>query len=254
MGCRSPFPNTPTLPNYLKSRHLAAKLVVSFEKNPMLKLYYNPISLNSRRVWVALLEKQVAFEPIALNLDGDQFAPDFLAINPFHRIPALVDGDLTLVESLAILDYIDAKYPTPPLLPTEAKALGIVRMVSMLTLNELLPAMFPLTRQMLGVPGDSEEKLAQSKQQILTLLRFFEGLLDDRRTFFAGEQFSLAEVVAGTAVPSVGMFDISFDEYPKLQQWVARLAGRESWLQTEVPQAQIAAKIPIIRDLLAARL
>ena len=220
----------------------------------MLKLYYTPISLNSRRVWVALLEKQIAFEPIALNLDGDQFGADFLAINPFHRIPVLVDGDLTLVESLAILDYIEAKYPTPPLLPTEAKALGIVRMVSMLTLNELLPAMFPLTRQMLGVPGDTEEKLAQSKQQILTVLRFFEGLLADERTFFAGEQFSLAEVVAGTAVPSVGMFDISFDEYPKLQQWGARLAGRESWQQTEVPQAQIAAKIPIIRDLLAARL
>jgi len=112
---------------------------------------------------VALLEKQIAFEPIALNLDGDQFGPDFVAINPFHRIPVLVDRDLTLVESLAILDYIDAKYPTPPLLPTEAKALGIVRMVSMLTLNELLPAMFSLTRQMLGVLGDIEEKLAQSK-------------------------------------------------------------------------------------------
>ncbi|MEO6860803.1 MAG: hypothetical protein ABI180_04590 [Microcoleus sp.] len=47
---------------------------------------------------------------------------------------------------------------------------------------------------------------------------------------------------------------LSFDEYPKLQQWVARLAGRESWQQTEVPQAEIATKIPIIRDLLAARL
>ncbi|MEO6860802.1 MAG: glutathione S-transferase family protein [Microcoleus sp.] len=158
---------------------------------------------------MALLEKQIAFEPIALNLDGDQFAPDFLAINPFHRIPVLVDGDLSLVESLAILDYIDAKYPMPPLLPTEAKALEIVRMVSMLTLNELLPAMFPLTRQMLGVPGDTAEKVALSKQHIITVLRFFEGLLADDRTFFAGEQFSLAEVVAGTAVPSVGMFGIS---------------------------------------------
>ena len=77
--------------------------------NLMLKLYYTPISLNSRRVWVALLEKQLAFEPLALNLDGDQFKPDFLAINPFHRIPVLVDEDLTVVESLAILDDREAK-------------------------------------------------------------------------------------------------------------------------------------------------
>ena len=241
-------------PNPYRSRDFADKLMVLRKVNLMLKLYYTPISLNSRRVWVALLEKQIAFEPIALNLDGDQFKPDFRAINPFHRIPVLVDEDLTLVESLAILDYLEAKYPTPALLPTEAKALGIVRMVEMVTLNELLPAMFALTRQMLGVAGDTAQKLEQSKQQIVTLLRFFEGLLADDRTYFAGEQFTFAEVVAGTAVPSLGIFGISFDDYPKLQQWADRLAGRSSWQQTEISQAEIVAKIPIIKDLLVARL
>lgn len=69
---------------------------------------------------MALLEKQIAFEPLALNLDGDQFKPDFRAINPFHRIPVLVKEDLTVVESLAILDDRDAKYPTPALsIPAE---------------------------------------------------------------------------------------------------------------------------------------
>lgn len=220
----------------------------------MLKLYYTPLSVNSRRVWVALLEKQIGFESIELNLDGDQFKLEFSAINPFHRIPVLIDGDLTVVESLAILDYLEAKYPTPALLPTEAKALGIVRMVEMVTLNELLPATFPLTRQMLGVPGDTAEKLEQSKQQIAAVLRFFEGLLADNNTYFVGEQFSLAEVVAGTLVPVLGMFGISFDEYPKLQAWCARLMARSSWQQTEVSQAAVAAKIPIMKKLLAARL
>lgn len=211
---------------------------------------------------MALLEKQIAFEAIALNLDGDQFEPEFSAINPFHRIPVLIDGDLTVIESLAILDYLEAKYPTPALLPTEAKALAVVRMVEMVTLNELLPATFPLTRQLLGVPGDPAEKLEQSKQQIVTVLRFFEGLLADdslgdssaSRTFFAGEQFTLAEVVAGTVVPVLGMFGISFDRYPKLQQWCDRLMVRSSWQQTEVSQEEVAAKIPIIKELLAVRL
>lgn len=220
----------------------------------MLKLYHTPLSVNSRRVWVALLEKQIAFESIELNLDGDQFEPEFSAINPFHRIPVLIDGDLTVVESLAILDYLEAKYPTPALLPTEAKALGIVRMVEMVTLNELLPATFPLTRQLLGVPGDTAEKLEQSKQQIAAVLRFFEGLLADNNSFFAGEQFTLAEVVAGTLVPVLGMFGISFHEYPKLQAWSDRLMVRSSWQQTEVSQEAVAAKIPIMKKLLAARL
>lgn len=220
----------------------------------MLKLYYTPLSLNARRVWVALLEKQIEFEAIELNLDGDQFQPEFSAINPFQRIPVLMDGDLTLMESLAILDYLEAKYPTPALLPAEPKTLGIVRMVEMVALNELLPPTFPLTRQMLGVPGDTAEKLEKSKQQILTVLGFFEGLLADDRPYFAGEQFTLAEVVAGTLVPALAMFDVSFDEYPKLRVWCDRLMARSSWQQTEVPQAEIVAKIPIIKDLLAARL
>ena len=86
-----------------------------------------------------------------------------------------------MVESLAILVDLEAKYPTPALLPTEAKALGIVRMVEMVALIELLPAMFPLTGQILGVAGDTAEK-------------FEELLADDSlrdssasRTDFAGE-------------------------------------------------------------------
>lgn len=220
----------------------------------MLKLYYTPMSLNARRVWVGLLEKQIAFEPIELNLDGDQFEPEFSAINPFQRIPVLIDGDLTLMESLAILDYLEAKYPTPALLPTEPKTLGIVRMVEMVALNELLPPTFPLTRQMLGVPGDTAEQLERSHKQILTVLGFFEGLLADDLPYFAGEQFTLAEVVAGTLVPALAMFGISFDEYPKLRAWCDRLIARSTWQQTEVPQSEIIAKIPIIKDLLAARL
>ena len=81
----------------------------------MLKLYHDPISPNSRRVWVALLEKELEFELVPINLNGDQLQPEFLALNPFHHIPVLVDNGFRVLESLAILDYLEAKYPTPAL-------------------------------------------------------------------------------------------------------------------------------------------
>ncbi|MBD2180730.1 glutathione S-transferase family protein [Planktothrix sp. FACHB-1375] len=99
----------------------------------MLKLYHTPISPNSRRVWITLLEKQIPFELLKMELNGDQLQPDFLALNPFHHIPVLVDDDFTIVESLAILDYLEVKYPAPAMLPTDAKALATVRMVEMVT-------------------------------------------------------------------------------------------------------------------------
>ena len=53
----------------------------------MLRLYHTPISANSRRVWVTLLEKGLEFELVEVKMDGEQFQPDFLAINPFPPHP-----------------------------------------------------------------------------------------------------------------------------------------------------------------------
>jgi glutathione S-transferase len=74
----------------------------------MLKFYYNPVSVNARRVWVALLEKQIPFVPILVNLDGDQLERDFTAVNPLQRVPVIEDDGFRVIESLAILDYLEA--------------------------------------------------------------------------------------------------------------------------------------------------
>ncbi len=140
----------------------------------MLTLYHEPISPNSRRVWITLLEKGLDFEHVEIKLDGEQFKQEFLAISPFHHIPALVDEGFNLVESLAILDYLEAKYPTPAMLPKDAKDLAVVRMVQLVTVNELFPATFPLLPQMLGLPGGDPEKIEQAKQKVATVLKFFE--------------------------------------------------------------------------------
>jgi glutathione S-transferase len=166
----------------------------------MLTLYHEPISPNSRRVWITLLEKGLEFELVEIKLDGEQFQPDFLAINPFHHIPVLVDEGFNIVESLAILDYLEAKYPTPAMLPKDVKDLAVVRMVQLVTVNELLPSSTPLFPQMLGLPGGDPEKIEQAKQKVSTVLKFFENLLGDR-PYFGSQNLTLAEVVAGTVIP-----------------------------------------------------
>lgn len=210
----------------------------------MLKFYHDPISPNSRRVWVALLEKGIPFEEIRLKLDGDQFQPDYLAINPFHHIPAVVDDGFNIVESLAILDYLEAKYPTPALLPTDPKSLAIVRMVEMVTINELLPAIVPLTPQILGLGAADPQKVEKANQQIGKVLAFFENLLGES-TYFGGQQLTLAEAVAGTLIAALigfgSLWGNPLNNYPKLSDWYERLAQRESWKKTEPTQEQIEA-------------
>ena len=78
----------------------------------MLKFYYHPLSPLSRRVWIALLEKQILFTSEVISLkDGEQFKPNFLKISPFHHVPVIIDDGLRILESLAILDYLESKYP-----------------------------------------------------------------------------------------------------------------------------------------------
>lgn len=218
----------------------------------MLEFYYNHISINARRVWVALLEKQIPFKPLLLNLDGDQFQDQFTAINPLQRVPAIVDDGLRVVESLAILDYLEAKYPHPSLIPSEAAAIATVRMVEIITVTELQPATVVLTRPLVELDTDPK-KLESAQETVIKILRFYETLLGEQ-TYFAGENFTLAEVVAGTLIPSLTLFGFSLDDYPRLLAWAERLEERESWQKTTPDFTAIAAAIPNIKAILERRL
>ena len=197
----------------------------------MLTLYHSPISPNSRRVWITLLEKGLEFELVEIKLDGDQFKPEFLAINPFHHIPVLEDDGFNIVESLAILDYLEAKYPTPAMLPKDAKDLAITRMAQVVAAHELLPAVIPLYPLMLGLPGGDLEKIKQAQQKVATVLKFFENLLDDR-PFFGSQNITLAEVVAGSIIPWLPKGGVSLSDYPKVSAWCDRLMARPAWQAT----------------------
>ena len=206
----------------------------------VLKLYHNPLSTNSRRVWIALLEKDIPFELVPLKLNGDQFQPDFLAISPFHHVPVLADGDFHVIETLAILDYLEAKYPTPALLPEDAKERAIIRMVEMVTVNELIPAMSPFVRQTFGGEGDPQQ-LEKAQQQVATVLRFFEGLLGENTFFGKGDRITLADVVAGVSVPWLPSLGVALDNYPKLRAWCDRLNSRDAWQKTQASPELVEA-------------
>jgi glutathione S-transferase len=213
----------------------------------MIKLYHEAMSFNSRRVWVTLIEKNLEFELVDVNLDGEQFKPEFLALNPFHHIPVLTDGSFNLIESLAMLDYLEAKHPNPQMLPTEAKDRAIVKMVQMVTVNELAAPFMTISPQVLGIPGGNAEKMESAKQKITIVLEFFENLLDDR-PYFGSQNLTLAEPVAGTIVPWLARTDIGLKNYPKLNAWCDRLTSRPSWQTTDIkPEMMEKLKSDILK-------
>lgn len=210
----------------------------------MLTLYHYPISLHSRRVWVAMLEKQLEFELVKIDLNSsDQLKPEFLSLNPFHHIPVLVDDGFRVIESLAILDYLEAKYPIPSLLPTDAKDLAVVKMVTMVTLNELLPALTTLSQKMLDIGEIESEKVDRAEEQAIKVLTFLESLLDTR-PYFGSSNLTLGDITAGTAVSWLPSMGVPLDNYPKVDSWSRLLTQRPSWQNTNpTPEDIEAAKI-----------
>jgi len=135
------------------------------------------------------------------------------------------------------------------MLPTDAKDLAIARMVQLVTVNELLPATVPLFPVMLGLPVGNPEKIEQAKQKAVTVLKFFENLLDER-PYFGSQSLTLAEVVAGTIVPWLPRGGVSLSDYPKLSAWCDRLIARPAWQTTEATPKVIEA----FKSRMAARM
>ncbi len=194
----------------------------------MLKFYYNSRSPMARRVWRGLLEKDIAFEPILMKLNGDQFQPDYLEINPFHHVPVIVDDGFRMLESIAILEYLETKYPTPALLPKETQALATVRMVQMVSTNEFVPKVIPLIFQ-----NQDSPKFLEAKEKVEKILEFFSDILKDN-SYFGGENLSLADIVAGTDISFLPHLGIKLNKYPNINNWFERLMQRSSWQKTEL--------------------
>ena len=128
----------------------------------MLKLHHHPFSTFSRRVRIALLEKNIPCELIEVDMMARAHrSPAYLALNPYGRVPTLEEDGFILYESTAILEYLEMTHPTPPLVPTDARGRALVAMhVKLCDIqlraaerNDHFPETFP-SQGSLGRDGD----------------------------------------------------------------------------------------------------
>lgn len=95
----------------------------------MIRLHYHPFSTYARRVRIALLEKNIPHELVEVDLAGRQNkTAEYLALNPYGKVPTLEDDGFVLYESAAILMYLEDEYPEPALIPGGSKGRAEVDM------------------------------------------------------------------------------------------------------------------------------
>jgi maleylacetoacetate isomerase len=107
-----------------------------------LKLYDNSHANAPVRVRVVLLLKGVAFERIPVEFDSERAAnhtASYQELNPQAMVPTLVDGDFVLWQSLAIAEYLDERFPSPPLLPSDPRGRARVKSLAMMIACDAQP-------------------------------------------------------------------------------------------------------------------
>jgi len=199
----------------------------------MLRLHHHPFSTYSRRVRIALIEKNIPADLIEVDMVARAHrSPAYLALNPYGRVPTLEEDGFILYESTSILEYLEATHPTPPLVPADVRGRALVSMYCKLcdlqmtrqTGNIIFPKRFlPKERW-------DEAAMAQAKKEIERHLDIVEKQLAGKE-YMVGERYSLVEVCYTPFVEFLALMEIT--PPPNVAAWVARMLARPSAQQTK---------------------
>ena len=185
-----------------------------------MKLYNYFRSSAAYRVRIAVNLKGLEPENVFVHLvKNEQRAPDYLKVNPLGLVPALVDGDETITQSLAIIEYLDEKYPSPPLLPSTPEDRARVRSIALLIACDIHPIdNLRVLRYLVGVLKVSEEQKNQwYAHWVDEGLKALEArLATDLKTgrFCQGETPTLADVCLVPQLANARRANIDLSAYP----------------------------------------
>lgn len=178
------------------------------------------LSLATYRVRIALHLKDVAFEERAQDLSkGEQHLPEFRKINPAGAVPALEGGTRQpLTQSLAILEWLEETYPTPPLLPPDAEGRAIVRSLFLLTAADTHPIVVPRVRTRLATQFGADDAAvnAWAAHWFREGLAAYEAQLAPGATRCHGEALSIADLALASHLIGVARFGVDLAEFPRV--------------------------------------
>lgn len=193
-----------------------------------MKLYGYWRSLATLRVRIAMNLKGLPVEEVPINLEaGEQHAAAYRAVNPQRVLPALVvDDGPPLFQSLAILEYLEERFPEPALLPGDPRGRARVRGIAAIVAADSHPLIVPRIREYLEHEfGISEPgRTAWIRHWIGTGLAAIEGHLADGATgvYCHGDAITIADVCLVSLVAGSNLFGGNLDTVPT----VARIAER----------------------------
>ena len=193
---------------------------------------------NGRKISIALEELGLDYEVVPVNLQqNQQMTPEFLALNPNHKIPVLEDDGLVIWESGAILLYLGEKYGNGSLVPKDEKKRLEVIQYAFFQTGGVGPNLGRLGAQLRRPEGERNTEMVQLfSDEMKRLLGVIDRILADGRPYLAGE-YSIGDIMHFPWLTFlVAMKVPMMMELPRVVAWIERIGAR--------PAVQKGMKVP----------
>ena len=212
----------------------------------MLTLYGYWRSSAAYRVRIAINYKQLTAEHIAVNLinnGGEHHQKTYTKLNPQRLVPTLKDDNLVLTQSLAIIEYLNDKYPQHSLLPENINDKAIVRSMAQAIACDIHPLnnLRVLTFLNSSLEISKEQRSLWYRHWILEGFNAFEQMLEKYSGQFCFQNdFSLADVCLIPQVYNAKRFDIPLNNYPNIMR-ISDACDTLTWVKKSSPETQMDA-------------
>ncbi len=214
-----------------------------------IELYWGSGSPFAWRVMLTLEVKGLEYQSKLLEFSkGEHKAPDYLQLNPRGKVPTLKDGDFVVYESLAMMSYLDRKYPAPPLFGTTAEESGLIWQTISECESYFTSAGDKVVRPMFFGKGlDQVEEIQQAAATIRQELKALDDKLA-RRVWLVGETISAADIaifpmiqliLRAASKEAAQPFNFNWlplaQYFPNLARWAGRIEALPNYQRTYPP-------------------
>ena len=183
-------------------------------------LFSNPTCFYSHRARLVMAEKSIHIDLV--DVDGVNLPEDLIDLNPYHSVPTLVDRDLVLYDSRVIIEYLDERFPHPPLMPVDPVSRAQFRL-----------ALFRIESDWFSLLGDIEHGTEKRKLQAKKALT--ESLINSAEVFsvmpyFLSAEFSLLDCSIAPILWRLPYYDIELPTSAKpITSYMKRVFSRPSF-------------------------
>lgn len=197
-------------------------MAVAANKRSVMTLFSGPTDIFSHQVRIVLAEKGVSVE--IENVEAGNLPQDLIDLNPYQTVPTLVDRELTLYDSRVVMEYLDERFPHPPLMPVYPVARGSSRLMMHRIEKDWYSLMYKIENK--DPQADAARK--QLKEEFILISPIFNEM-----PFFMSEEFSLVDCYLAPLLWRLPFWNIDIlkgKETEGIRSYMERVFERDSFL------------------------